>query len=173
MSKSPFADYTPAVGHAAPTFALEAVLADRSRGQVRLMDLLRKVDEQGGRGVVVYFYPEAGTPGCTQEACDFRDSLTPLQQAGYEVVGISPDELGKIEDFHAAEHLTFALASDPDNAVAEAFNTYGEHNVMGHLKVGVIRSTFVVAPDGTLSYVKRNHQAKGHVGRLMKELELA
>nr|NLD40334.1 redoxin domain-containing protein [Actinomycetales bacterium] len=80
MSKSPFSDHAPAVGHAAPTFTLEAVLADGARGEVKLMDLLRQVSEKGGRGVVVYFYPEAGTPGCTQEACDFRDSLAPLQE---------------------------------------------------------------------------------------------
>ncbi|MDO5494488.1 MAG: peroxiredoxin, partial [bacterium] len=161
MSKSPYADFRPATGDAAPTFSLEAVLADGERGEIALMDLLRTVDEEGGKGVVVYFYPEAGTPGCTEQACDFRDSLTSLQDAGYRVVGISPDDLDAIEEFHRAEGLTFPLASDPDHAVAEAYTTYGEHNVMGHLKVGVIRSTFVVAPDGELTFVKRNHTAKG------------
>lgn len=173
MSKSPYADFTPAVGDAAPAFVLEAVLADGERGEVSLMDTLKEVGDDGGNGVVVYFYPAAGTPGCTQEACDFRDSLAPLQKAGYEVIGISPDGMDAIKDFHAGENLTFPLASDPDNAVSEAFNTYGEHNVMGHLRVGVIRSTFVVAPDGTLALVKRNHTAKGFVARLMKELGLA
>ncbi|HHW83635.1 MAG TPA: peroxiredoxin [Actinomycetales bacterium] len=160
------------MGDAAPTFELEAVLGDRERGLVNLMDQLRKVEEDGGKGVVVYFYPEASTPGCTAEACDFRDSLEDLQGAGYRVVGISPDDLDKIEKFHEDEGLTFPLASDPDNTVSTEFNVYGEHNVMGHKKVGVIRSTFVVGTDGTLTYVKRNHTAKGFVARLKKELGL-
>ncbi|HZK05723.1 MAG TPA: peroxiredoxin [Actinomycetaceae bacterium] len=173
MSKNRYADLTPAVGDAAPSFSLEAVLADGSRGRVALVDLLREVEETDGRGLVVYFYPKAGTPGCTQEACDFRDSLEPLREAGFAVVGISPDGMDAIEKFHKAEALTFPLASDPDHAVAEAFNAYGKHNVLGRLKTSVIRSTFVVAADGTLTHVMRNVRAAGHVSRLIAELDAA
>ncbi len=166
MTKSPFADLHPAVGEPAPDFTLQAVHPDGPPRPVSLADLTRSSQS----GVIVYFYPEAATPGCTAEACDFRDSLESLVAAGYAVVGISPDPLPELEAFRDAEGLTFPLASDPDHAVANAYATYGPHNVMGHIKTSVIRSTFVVGPGQTLAYVKRNAQAKGHVARLRKDL---
>lgn len=166
MNTSPFADLHPNVGDPAPDFTLEAVWPEGDPRPVTLQELRASSPQ----GVVVYFYPAASTPGCTVEACDFRDSLAALTAAGYAVVGISPDPLEKLAAFRDEEGLTFPLASDPDNAIATAYNTYGPHNVMGHIKTSVIRSTFVVSPDGSLTYVKRNARAKGHVARLRADL---
>ena len=168
MTTSPFADLRPNVGDPAPEFTLQAVWPEGEPRPVTLAEVIASAP----KGAIVYFYPEAATPGCTVEACDFRDSLDRLAAAGYAVVGVSPDPLEKLEAFRDDEGLTFPLASDPDVAIATAFNTYGPHNVMGHIKTSVIRSTFVVAPDGTLTYVKRNARAKGHVARLAKDLGL-
>lgn len=170
MAKSPFDEYTPNVGDAAPDFTLDAVAPDGSLSSVSLSALLAEASQSGRKGVIVYFYPAAMTPGCTVEACDFRDQRETLEEAGYVVVGISPDEVERLVRFRERDALTFWLASDPDNAVATAYNAYGERNVMGHLKTGVIRSTFVVGIDGNLTYAKRNVRAKGHVERVMTEL---
>ncbi|MBL0885115.1 peroxiredoxin [Myceligenerans indicum] len=122
------------------------------------------------RGVIVYFYPAAATPGCTKEACDFRDSLASLQSAGYAVVGISPDKVAKLEKFAAAESLTFPLASDAEHTTLEAYGAWGEKKNYGKTYVGVIRSTVVVAPDGTVSFAQYNVRATGHVARLRTAL---
>ncbi|MBO0607857.1 peroxiredoxin [Myceligenerans salitolerans] len=149
-------------GDKAPDFEL----ATAGGGTVSLADLRANAS----RGVVVYFYPAASTPGCTKEACDFRDSLAALQGAGYAVVGVSPDKVAKLEKFADAESLTFPLASDPEHATLEAYGAWGEKQNYGRTYVGVIRSTVVVAPDGSVSLAQYNVRATGHVARLRKAL---
>ena len=125
-----------------------------------------------GRTVVVYFYPAASTPGCTKEACDFRDNLASLNGAGVDVVGISPDPPAKLATFRDAEGLTFPLLSDPDRAVLGAYGAYGEKKLYGKTVQGVIRSTFVVGPDGTLAQALYNVKATGHVAALRTKLSV-
>ena len=146
-------------GEPAPDFTLPA--ADGST--VRLSDLR-------GRHVVVYFYPKASTPGCTTEACDFRDNLASLQGAGYTVLGISPDRPGALSDFAQAESLPFPLLSDPDHAVLEQWGAWGEKTMYGKKVTGVIRSTVVVDADGNVELAKYNVRATGHVAALRKAL---
>ncbi len=126
-------------------------------------------DYRGG-SVVVYFYPAASTPGCTTEACDFRDSLTELDGAGFAVLGISPDSPEKLAAFRDAEGLTFPLLSDPDRSVMTAWGAYGEKKNYGRTVQGVIRSTFVVNPDGKIDKALYNVKATGHVERLRREI---
>ncbi|WP_341360456.1 peroxiredoxin [Georgenia sp. M64] len=151
-----------APGDTAPDFRLPT--ADGS--EVALGELRAGTE----RGVVVYFYPAAATPGCTKEACDFRDSLAALRSAGYAVVGISPDRVAKLARFAEEESLPFPLASDPDHEVLEAYGAWGEKSSYGRTSVGVIRSTVVVGPDGTVTLAQYNVKATGHVARLRKEL---
>ena len=125
-----------------------------------------------GRSTVVYFYPAASTPGCTKEACDFRDSLVSLQQAGYEVVGISPDPQSKLAKFADAEGLTFPLLSDEDHAVAEAYGAWGEKKNYGRTYEGLIRSTVVVDPEDSVALAQYNVRATGHVAKLRRDLKV-
>ncbi|HEY5186899.1 MAG TPA: thioredoxin-dependent thiol peroxidase [Actinomycetes bacterium] len=131
------------------------------------------LSDYAGRRVVVFFYPAAMTPGCTTQACDFRDSLASLAAAGIDVVGISPDQPAKLAKFRDAEALTFPLLSDPDRSVLTAYGAYGEKMMYGKAVVGVIRSTFVVGADGTLEQAQYNVKAKGHVAKLRRDLGLA
>jgi peroxiredoxin Q/BCP len=151
------------VGTAAPDFSLPA-----AGGTTVSLAELRK---QGK--VIVYFYPAASTPGCTKEACDFRDNLASLGADGYTVVGVSPDPLPKIEKFVEKEGLTFPLLADEDHAVAEAYGAWGEKKNYGRVYEGLIRSTFVVDEDGTLSLAQYNVRATGHVAKLRRDLGLA
>jgi peroxiredoxin Q/BCP len=146
-------------GQPAPDFTLPA--ADGST--VSLSDFR-------GRHVIVYFYPAAMTPGCTKQACDFRDSLQPLQSAGYAVLGISPDQPAKLARFVERDGLTFPLLSDPDRTVLESWGAFGEKSLYGKKVVGVIRSTVVVGPDGTVELARYNVKATGHVASLRKAL---
>jgi peroxiredoxin Q/BCP len=123
-----------------------------------------------GRHVVVYFYPAASTPGCTTQACDFRDNLAELNDAGFTVLGISPDKPAKLAKFVADEGLTFPLLADENREVLNAWGAYGEKNSYGRTITGVIRSTFVVAPDGTIAKAMYNVRATGHVAKLRKDL---
>jgi len=127
-------------------------------------------EDFAGRRVVVYFYPAAFTPGCTTEACDFRDNLASLQGAGYSVVGVSPDPVDKIAAFVEAEHLTFPLVSDEDRSVLEAYGAWGEKKLYGKTVVGVIRSTVVVGPEGKVELAQYNVKATGHVAKLRRDL---
>ncbi|QNE90083.1 thioredoxin-dependent thiol peroxidase [Corynebacterium incognita] len=124
-----------------------------------------------GQRVVVYFYPRANTPGCTKEACDFRDSLAQLNSAGIAVVGISPDKVEALAKFRDEHELNFPLLSDPDKEVMEAYGAFGEKKNYGKVVQGVIRSTFLVEPDGTIGLAKYNVRATGHVARIIKDLE--
>ena len=146
----------------APDFSL----LDQDGNTVALKDF-------AGRKLIIFFYPAAMTPGCTKEACDFRDSLAPLRAAGYEVVGISPDTPEKQKKFEEKESLTYPLLSDPDKAVMDAYGAWGEKSLYGKTVTGVIRSTIVVAEDGTVELAKYNVKATGHVASLSKALGLA
>jgi len=126
-----------------------------------------------GRNTIVYFYPAASTPGCTKEACDFRDTLASLQREGYDVVGVSPDPVGKLATFAEKEGLTFPLLSDEDHAVAEAYAAWGEKKNYGRTYEGLIRSTIVVDPDGNVAVAQYNVRATGHVAKLRRDLGLA
>ena len=127
-------------------------------------------DYQGKR-VLVYFYPRANTPGCTTEACDFRDSLAQLNDLGIEVVGISPDTVDKLVAFREKNNLTFPLLADPDKNVLKEWGAFGEKKNYGQIVDGVIRSTFLVGTDGTIELALYNVRATGHVARVIRELE--
>lgn len=125
-----------------------------------------------GQHVIVYFYPAAMTPGCTKQACDFSDSIDRLHGEGYTVLGISKDSPEKLAKFREKEGLTITLLSDPDKSVHRAYGAWGEKSMYGKLVEGVIRSTFVVDPDGTVSLAQYNVKATGHVAKLRKDLGL-
>lgn len=146
-------------GDPAPDFDLPDDRGDR----IRLSDLR-------GRRVVLYAYPAAMTPGCTTQACDFRDSLDALAAAGITVVGISPDSPEKLERFRERDRLTFPLASDEDRSVLTAYGAFGEKKLYGKVVEGVIRSTFVIDPDGQIERAMYNVKATGHVAKLRREL---
>ena len=126
--------------------------------------------ELRGKKVIVYFYPAASTPGCTTQACDFRDNMASLTAEGYVVVGISKDERPALQKFAAAESLEFPLLSDSDLTVHHAYGAYGEKSMYGKTVTGVIRSTFVVNEDGVLEHALYNVKATGHVEGLRKKL---
>ena len=125
-----------------------------------------------GRNVIVYFYPKAATPGCTTEACDFRDSLASLQGSGYEVIGISPDAPAALAEFTGDFGLNFPLLSDQDNAVALAYGAWGEKVINGEIVEGVLRSTVVIDADGAVVLARYQVDAQGHVAALRQELGL-
>ncbi|MBV9091039.1 MAG: thioredoxin-dependent thiol peroxidase [Mycobacteriaceae bacterium] len=149
------------VGDKAPSFSLP----DADGNKVSLADYR-------GRKLVVYFYPAASTPGCTKEACDFRDNLTDLNDAGLDVVGISPDAPTKLAKFRDAERLSFPLLSDPDRKVLTAWGAYGEKKMYGKTVQGVIRSTFVVDEKGRIAVAQYNVKAAGHVDKLRRDLSV-
>ncbi|WP_349827428.1 thioredoxin-dependent thiol peroxidase [Brevibacterium litoralis] len=140
-------------------------LPDSEGNQVSLSDY-------AGQRVVVYFYPAAMTPGCTTQACDFRDSLSALQAAGVQVLGISPDKPEKLAKFVEKEGLNFPLLSDADKSVMTEWGAFGEKKNYGKVVQGVIRSTVVVDAEGKVELPMYNVKATGHVGRLRKKLGL-
>lgn len=146
-------------GDQAPAFALNNAAGE----QVSLSDY-------AGQNVVLYFYPKAATPGCTTEACDFRDNLNALKGAGYQVIGVSPDSPEEIKAFAEAESLNFPLLSDPGAEVAKAYGSFGEKTINGRTFVGTLRSTFVLDDAGKVSRAEYNVDADGHVARLRDEL---
>lgn len=125
-----------------------------------------------GRRVVVYFYPAASTPGCTKQACDFRDSVAVLGAAGYEVIGISPDKAAKQAKFRDTEHVPFPLLCDPERDVLVAYGAYGQKMLYGKQVTGVIRSTFVIGPDGLVEHAWYGVRATGHVAKLLRDLQI-
>lgn len=125
-----------------------------------------------GRKVILYAYPNAMTPGCTKQACDFRDSLQSLKAAGYEVVGISPNDPAKLAKFRDRDELTFPLVSDEDKSVLTAYGAFGEKKNYGRVVQGVIRSTFVIDEDGKIEHAQYNVRATGHVAKLRRDLGL-
>ncbi|WP_306361449.1 thioredoxin-dependent thiol peroxidase [Nocardia sp. CC227C] len=148
-------------GDTAPAFTLP----DADGNPVSLSDFK-------GRKVIVYFYPAASTPGCTKQACDFRDNLAELNGAGIEVLGISPDKPAKLAKFRDNEQLTFALLSDPDKEVLTAWGAFGEKTMYGKKVTGVIRSTFLVDEDGKIEAAQYNVRATGHVAKLRRDLSV-
>jgi len=125
-----------------------------------------------GRKVVLYAYPAAMTPGCTKQACDFRDNLQRFVDAGYAVVGISPDKPEKLAAFRGKEGLTFPLVSDTSKEVLTSYGAYGEKQLYGKTVVGVIRSTFLLDEKGTVTQASYGVKATGHVAKLLKDLGL-
>ncbi|MGW4486547.1 thioredoxin-dependent thiol peroxidase [Amycolatopsis sp. NPDC004368] len=146
-------------GDAAPDFTL----SDSAGKSVSLSDFR-------GQSVVVYFYPAAMTPGCTKQACDFRDNLAELGGAGYQILGISPDSPEKLAKFVEKEQLTFPLLADPDKQVLNAYGAFGEKKNYGRVYEGVIRSTFVVDAEGKIAKALYNVRATGHVAKLIRDL---
>lgn len=152
---------TLSVGQQAPDFSLQDANG-------------RTYSKEGlaGRRFILYFYPKAATPGCTTEACDFRDNLASLQSAGFAVLGVSPDGPEALKAFAADESLNFPLLSDPDAAVAKAYGSYGEKTVGDRTFEGTLRSTFIVDESGDLSLAEYNVSPDGHVRRLRETLDV-
>ena len=150
-----------APGDKAPAFSL----SDADGNTVSLSDF-------AGRKVIVYFYPAASTPGCTKQACDFRDSLAELNEAGLDVVGISPDKPETLAKFRDHEGLTFPLLSDPDKKVLTEWGAFGEKTMYGKTVQGVIRSTFVVDEKGNIEVAQYNVKATGHVAKLRRDISV-
>jgi peroxiredoxin Q/BCP len=148
-------------GSIAPVFTLN----DAEGKPVSLADF-------AGRKVVVYFYPAAGTPGCTTQACDFRDNINSLKSAGYVVLGVSKDTTAALAKFTENQGLNFPLLSDLDLAVHNAYGAYGEKNLYGKTVTGVLRSTFVIDEAGKIELALYNVKATGHVASLRKKLGL-
>lgn len=149
-------------GDSAPDFTL----SDQDGKPVSLADFR-------GSKVVLYFYPEAATPACTTQACDFSDNLASLASAGYRVLGVSRDAPAKLKSFQQNDHITFPLLSDPERSVHEAYGTWGEKNLYGKVVTGVLRSTFVIDENGVVDLALYNVKATGHVASLRKKLKLA
>jgi peroxiredoxin Q/BCP len=148
-------------GDPAPAFTLP----DADGNPVSLAD-------HAGRKVVVYFYPAALTPGCTKQACDFTDNLQVLADAGYDVIGVSPDKPEKLARFREQENLRVTLVSDPEKAVLTAYGAFGEKQLYGKTVTGVIRSTVVVDEEGKVERALYNVKATGHVAKLLKDLKI-
>ena len=150
-----------APGDAAPDFTLLTDTGERE-----------SLSDHRGRKVIVYFYPAAMTPGCTTQACDFTDSLSSLQAAGYDVLGISPDKPEKLAKFREKDGLSITLLSDADRSAMSAYGAYGEKKMYGKTVEGVIRSTFVVDEEGRVELAQYNVKATGHVAKLRRDLGL-
>lgn len=149
------------IGSAAPAFKLK----NQDEKPVSLADYK-------GKKVIVYFYPAASTPGCTTQACDFRDNINSLKSAGFTVLGISPDEPAKLKKFKDKEKLNFELLSDPENKIQQKYGAYGEKSMYGKTYMGTIRSTFVIDKNGKVEHAFYNVKAKGHIEFLRKEMGL-
>ena len=148
-------------GDRAPAFTLP----DQDGAAVSLSDF-------AGSNVIVYFYPAAMTPGCTTEACDFRDNLNSLKSAGYTVLGISKDDPATLKKFQERDELNFPLLADEDLSVHRTYGAYGEKSLYGKPVTGTLRSTFHVDPSGTIDLALYNVKATGHVASLRKKLGL-
>ncbi|ETZ71247.1 redoxin family protein [Mycobacteroides abscessus MAB_030201_1075] len=149
------------VGDKAPTFTL----LDSDGKKVSL-------SSYKGRKVIIYFYPAAMTPGCTKQACDFRDSLAELNEAGLDVIGISPDKPEKLAKFRDRDGVNFPLLSDPDKTTLTAYGAFGEKKLYGKIVEGVIRSTFVVDEKGNIEVAQYNVKATGHVAKLRRDISV-
>ena len=149
------------IGAKAPAFSLQ----NQDGETVSLSDF-------DGKKVIVYFYPAAGTPGCTTQACDFRDNINSLASAGYQVLGVSKDSVADLKKFKEEQGLNFPLLSDLDLTVHNLYAAYGEKNLYGKVVTGVLRSTFVLGEDGTIQFALYNVKATGHVASLRKKLSI-
>ena len=147
------------VSEHAPDFTL----SDDTGKPVHLYDVLAQ-----GKRIIVYFYPQAMTQGCTREACDFSSNINKFTQTGYQVLGISRDAVDKLARFKEAEHLQFPLLSDPDSVVHRQWGAWGEKKLYGRIHEGVLRSTVVLDTDGTVLLARYNVRARGHVDMLLR-----
>lgn len=147
------------VGTAAPAFTV----LDQDGKSVSLADFK-------GKKTILYFFPAASTPGCTKEACDFNDNLNPFKDAGYTVLGISPDQVKKLKTFQVNQELNFPLLSDPELDVHKAYGAYGVKKLYGREYTGVLRSTFAIDENGVITLALYNVKATGHVVMLRKLL---
>lgn len=152
-------------GEKAPDFCLEGIDEEGKEGRFCLKDFL-------GKPLVLYFYPKDDTPGCTQEACDFRDSMSVLSSMGIKVVGVSPDSLSSHKKFREKYGLNFTLLSDPNKEVAKLYFAYGKKKMYGKETEGIIRSTFLIDKEGKIVKAWYNVKAKGHVESVLKELKV-
>ena len=150
------------IGKKAPALSLKD-----SQGNVR------KLAEFAGKKTIIYFYPAALTPGCTKQACDFRDNLAVLSKQGFQVVGISPDKPEKLATFIDTEDLPFLLLSDPEHTVMETYGAWGEKSLYGKTVVGVIRSTIILDEALKVTHEMHNVKATGHVAKLMRDLNIS
>ena len=151
------------VGDKAPDFT--AILTDES--QITLSEII-----SSGEGVILYFYPRASTPGCTVQACDFRDSFARFSDSGWRVIGVSTDPASSHQKFIDKNELPFELIVDEEASLHEAYDTWREKNMYGKTYMGTLRSTFVIGPDGNLKWVKYKVSPKGHVEQLLADLEV-
>jgi peroxiredoxin Q/BCP len=149
------------IGDRAPAFTLPNALGSKT-----------KLADYRGQRVLLYAYPAAMTPGCTTQACDFRDDLAVFTSSDIQVIGISPDSVDKLATFTQRDQLTFPLCSDPQKAVLTKYGAYGEKKLYGKVVTGVIRSTFVISPTGRIEHVMYNVKATGHVAKLIRDLDL-
>ncbi len=152
-------------GDKAPDFCLEGLTPDGDEKEICLKDLLSE-----GKYIILYFYPKDNTPGCTTEACDFRDNLNAVADKAV-VVGISPDSINSHKKFKEKYDLNFYLLSDTDKKVLEAYDAYGEKKMYGKVTKGVIRSTYIISPEGKILKKWRNVKAKGHVSKVIQEFQ--
>jgi peroxiredoxin Q/BCP len=146
------------VGDEAPDFTLDSDDA----GEVSLSDLR-------GQKVILYFYPKDMTPGCTTQACDFRDNMDTFEDKGFKVLGVSPDPVERHEKFRGKHDLNFTLLADPDHQVAEAYGVWREKKNYGKTYTGIVRSTFFIDEEGKIAEIQDNVRAKGHVERLLRD----
>jgi peroxiredoxin Q/BCP len=151
-------------GMNAPEFCLQGLTPDGEVKEVCLKDFFNQ-----GKYIIVYFYPKDNTPGCTTEACDFRDNMGVLSDKAV-VIGISPDSIESHKKFKDKYNLNFYLLSDPNKEVLEKYDAYGEKKSYGKITKGVIRSTYIISPDGKIVKKWRNVKAKGHVAKVVNEL---
>ena len=149
------------VGTKAPAFTLTSDTGEKVR-----------LTQFAGKREIGYFYPAAMTPGCTKQACDFRDNLAVFDANDTVVIGISPDKPEKLARFRERDNLPFILLSDPDRTVLEKYGAYGEKMLYGKKVVGVIRSTYVIGPTGRIEVAMPNVKATGHVAKLLRDLKL-
>ena len=149
-------------GNQAPDFELES----DSGETVRLSDFR-------GRPVVLYFYPKDDTPGCTAEACEFRDAYDVFRERGVEILGVSPDDVRSHEKFKTKHELPFTLLADPDHKVAEAYGVWGERSFAGKKYMGINRSTFVIDEDGNVARAMLGIKPAGHAAQVLDELQTA
>ncbi len=150
-------------GDKAPEFCLKGIDEKGEEKEFCLKDFL-------GKKVVLYFYPKDNTPGCTQEACDFRDNIARVKERGAVVLGVSPDSINSHKKFFEKYGLNFPLLSDPDKKVAESYGAYGDKKMYGKITKGIIRSTFIIDEEGKIKKVFYNVKVKGHVDKVIENL---
>ncbi len=148
------------IGTKAPDFSAEI----NGGSQIELKELL-------GKWLVLYFYPKDSTPGCTTEACDFRDNMERITSAGATVVGVSPDSVKSHDNFIAKKELNFTLIADPEKGICNLYDIIGEKKMYGKTYMGVIRTTYIINPEGEIAYVFEKVKVKGHVDQVIEKIE--